>query len=244
MSDRQARSMQGGTKSKRRPREEVLARRGLRRSLPKTKISPKFDETVDLAVRLGVDPKHADQMVRGAVVLPHGTGKTKRVIVFAKGDKAKEAHEAGADFVGADDLVDKIQKENWLDFDAAVATPDMMGLGRPDRPRPRSARPDAEPEGRHRHLRRRQGGPRAQGRSRRVQRREGGHRPRPHRQDLVRRPRSCATTRWALLELIEAQAVDGEGHVHAVDHRLDDDGPGIKIDVNEVQAKFDEPELA
>jgi large subunit ribosomal protein L1 len=96
--------------------------------VPKLKISTKFDETVDLAVRLGVDPKHADQMVRGAVNLPNGTGKTVRVIVFAKGDKAKEATEAGANVVGAEDLVAKIQTENWLDFDAAVATPDMMGL--------------------------------------------------------------------------------------------------------------------
>jgi large subunit ribosomal protein L1 len=96
--------------------------------LPKTKISTKFDETVDIAVRLGVDPKHADQMVRGAVNLPHGTGKTVRVAVFAKGDKAKEAQEAGADFVGAEDLVNRVQNENFLDFDAAVATPDMMGL--------------------------------------------------------------------------------------------------------------------
>lgn len=96
--------------------------------LPKTKISGKFDETVDIAVRLGVDPKHADQMVRGAVVLPHGTGKSVRVAVFAKGDKVKEAQEAGADVVGSDDLVSRIQNENFLDFDAAVATPDMMGL--------------------------------------------------------------------------------------------------------------------
>lgn len=86
----------------------------------------RFDETVDIAVRLGVDPKHADQMVRGAVVLPHGTGKVNRVLVFAKGDKAKEAEEAGADHVGADDLVAKVQ-EGWLDFDTVVATPDMMG---------------------------------------------------------------------------------------------------------------------
>src|SRR5688572_8311836 len=96
--------------------------------LPKLKISEKFDETVDLAIRLGVDPKHADQMVRGAVNLPHGTGKSVRVAVFAKGDKAKEAQEAGADAVGAEDLVDKILKENWLDFDSAIATPDLMGL--------------------------------------------------------------------------------------------------------------------
>ncbi len=87
----------------------------------------KFDETVDVAVVLGVDPRHADQMVRGSVVLPHGTGKSARVVVFAKGDKAKEAQEAGADFVGAEDLIQKIQ-EGWLDFDKAVATPDMMPL--------------------------------------------------------------------------------------------------------------------
>jgi len=87
----------------------------------------KFDETVELAVKLGVDPRQADQNVRGTVVLPHGTGKSVRVIVFAKGDKAKEAAEAGADHVGADDLAKKIQDEQWLDFDTAIATPDMMG---------------------------------------------------------------------------------------------------------------------
>jgi large subunit ribosomal protein L1 len=95
--------------------------------LPDTKIA-KFDESVDIAVRLGVDPKHADQMVRGAVVLPHGTGKSQRVIVVAKGDKANEARAAGADTVGAEELVEKIQKEGWTDFDSMVATPDMMGL--------------------------------------------------------------------------------------------------------------------
>ncbi len=84
-----------------------------------------FDETVELAVRLGVNPKHADQQVRGSVVLPHGTGKTVRVVVFAKGEKVKEAEEAGADYVGSDELVAKVQ-EGWLDFDVAVATPDMM----------------------------------------------------------------------------------------------------------------------
>lgn len=88
----------------------------------------KFDETVEASVRLGVDPRHADQQVRGAVVLPHGTGKTLRVLVFAKGDKAKEAEEAGADFVGAEELVTKIQSENWFGFDVCVATPDMMGV--------------------------------------------------------------------------------------------------------------------
>ena len=89
---------------------------------------PKFDETVELHVKLGVDSKHADQQVRGTVVLPHGTGKSLRVLVFAKGDKAKEAQEAGADFVGAEELVPKIEKENWFEYDVIVATPDMMGV--------------------------------------------------------------------------------------------------------------------
>lgn len=92
----------------------------------KSMTTTKFDASVDVAVRLGVDPRHADQMVRGAVVLPHGIGKTVRVVVFAAGEKEKEAREAGADFVGADDLVQKIS-EGWLDFDKAIATPDMMG---------------------------------------------------------------------------------------------------------------------
>ena len=88
----------------------------------------KFDETVEIHVRLGVDSRHADQQVRGAVVLPNGTGKTVRTLVFAKGDNAKAAEEAGSDFVGAEELVAKIQNENWLDFDVVIATPDMMGV--------------------------------------------------------------------------------------------------------------------
>ena len=88
----------------------------------------KFDETVEAHIRLGVDGRHADQQVRGAIVLPHGTGKTKKVLVFAKGPKAQEAEEAGADYVGAEELAQKIQTENWFDFDVVVATPDMMGV--------------------------------------------------------------------------------------------------------------------
>jgi len=88
----------------------------------------KFDQSVDLSINLGVDPKHADQMVRGALVLPHGIGRSVRILVFAKGEKEREAREAGADFVGAEDLAKKITEENWLDFDRVIATPDMMGL--------------------------------------------------------------------------------------------------------------------
>ena len=88
----------------------------------------KFDETVEAHFRLGVDSKHADQQVRGVIVLPHGTGKTQRVLVFARGEKAKEAEAAGADFVGAEDLIPRIEKENWFDYDVIVATPDMMGV--------------------------------------------------------------------------------------------------------------------
>ncbi len=87
-----------------------------------------FDETIDVSIRLGVDPRHADQQVRGALVLPHGTGKVQRVLVFAKGDLAKEAEQAGADYVGGDELVEKIKNENWFEFDVCVATPDMMGV--------------------------------------------------------------------------------------------------------------------
>ncbi|MCL2670622.1 MAG: 50S ribosomal protein L1 [Clostridiales bacterium] len=101
-------------------------REGLELALQTAKA--KFDETIEVSVRLGVDSRHADQQVRGAVVLPHGTGKKLRVLVFAKADKAREAQEAGADFVGDEDLVKKIQTENWFGFDVCVATPDMMGV--------------------------------------------------------------------------------------------------------------------
>jgi large subunit ribosomal protein L1 len=99
-------------------------------ALKQIKESPaaKFDETVDIAINLGVDPKHADQMVRGAIVLPNGVGRSTRVLVFAKGDKEKEALEAGADHVGGDELAKKIQDEGWFDFDRVIATPDMMGV--------------------------------------------------------------------------------------------------------------------
>jgi large subunit ribosomal protein L1 len=97
---------------------------GILKNLP----TGKFDESVDIAINLGVDPKHADQMVRGAVVLPHGTGRSMRILVFAKGDKEHEAREAGADHVGAEELAQKIQNEGWMEFDRVIATPDMMGV--------------------------------------------------------------------------------------------------------------------
>jgi large subunit ribosomal protein L1 len=96
--------------------------------LIKAGTAPKFDESVDMAINLGVDPRHADQMVRGAIVLPHGIGKDTRVLVFCKGDKEKEAQEAGADYVGGEDLAKKIQDEGWLEFERVIATPDMMSV--------------------------------------------------------------------------------------------------------------------
>ena len=125
--------------------------------LAKETTPTKFDATVEVAMRLGVDPRKADQMVRGVVNLPHGTGKTARVIVFAAGAKAEEAEAAGADEVGTDELVARIQG-GWLDFDAAIATPGPDGQDRPDRADPGPARPDAEPEDRHGHHGRHQGG--------------------------------------------------------------------------------------
>ena len=123
----------------------------------------KFDETVDLTLRLGVDPRHADQMVRGTVVLPHGLGKSKIVAVIASGDKIKDAEAAGAEFFGGEELVEKIQKEGWTAFDALIATPDMMRFRRASRQGARSQGADAEPKDRNGDQRRGLGHPRDQG---------------------------------------------------------------------------------
>ena len=156
----------------------------------------KFDESVEVHIRTGLNVRHADEQLRGTIALPHGLGKDVKVAVFAKGDKAREAEEAGADFVGAEDLAERVQNEGFTDFDVAIATPDMMPRRRPPRPHPRPAGQDAEPEGRHRDDGRRQGRRGVQGRQGRVPHRP--HRDRPHddRQDLVRRTTSCwGTTR-------------------------------------------------
>ena len=183
----------------------------------------KFDETVEVAMRLGVDPKHADQMVRGTVVLPHGLGKSKRVLVIAGADKQKEATEAGADHVGGDEIVEKILG-GWMDFDAVVATPDMMrGVGRLGKVLG-PARPDAEPEDRHGDAERRAGDQGNQGRQGGVPRRQDRHRARAAREDVVpgaepdrQRPRARGQRR-------EGQAVGGQGQVHQVGDALFDDG--------------------
>ena len=144
-----------------------------------------FDPSVEAHIRLGVDPRHADQMVRGTVVLPHGVGKTIRVLVFAQGDKAREALDAGADEVGGEDLVKKIEA-GYLDFDVALATPDMMGMVGTPRPHPGPPRPHAEPQVRHDHLRPRARDQGGQGRPCRVQGRQGWHHPCPVRQGQLR----------------------------------------------------------
>ena len=176
----------------RRP-QQVLPARPRRSALIKANAKAKFDETVEMAMNLGIDPRHADQMVRGLISLPNGTGKTLRVGVFARGPKAEEAQAAGADVVGAEDLAEKVQAGE-IDFDRCIATPDMMGAGRPAGQNPRPARPDAEPAPRHRHHGREGRDPGRQGRPGRVPGREGGHRACRHRQGESSRPSSCWRT--------------------------------------------------
>jgi hypothetical protein len=179
---------------------DVTKRYGLDEAaqLVKKCATAKFDETVELAVRLGVNPKHADQMVRGALVLPHGTGQKVRVLVFAKGEKAKDAEGAGADVVGADELVQKVN-DGFLDFDRVIATPDMMGQV---------------------------GCSRSKGRQDRVPHREGWRRPGPHRQGLVLVRCDSRQRQGIDHRTRPREAGEREGSVSQVHHPLFDDGPG------------------
>jgi ribosomal protein L1 len=185
----------------------------------------KFDESVDLAINLGVDPKHADQMVRGAIVLPFGTGKSTRVLVFAKGEKEKEAREAGADYVGADDLAKKIQAEGWLEFERVIATPDMMSVvGRLGKilgprglmPNPKLGTVTMDVGS----------AVREQVGHGRVPRRQGGHHPRRHRQALLRGGAAAGERDRVDRRRGEGEARREQGHLSPEDRALDHDGTG------------------
>ena len=194
-------------------------------TLAKETASTKYDSTVDVAVRLGVDPRQADQMVRGTVNLPHGTGKTARVLVFATGANADAARDAGADFVGSDELVEKVS-EGWLDFDAVVATPDLMGkvgrLGRVLGPRNLMPNPKtgtvtmdvAKAVVRH------------QGRQDRVPRRSPRQRPLHHRQGVLHRRAAGRQLRRGDRRDPAFEAGQLQGPVPAEGHGLDDERPG------------------
>ena len=155
-------------------------------ALLKTFNTTKFDQTVEIVMRLGIDPKQADQLVRGSIVLPHGIGKTLRVVVFAKGDKIDEAKAAGADEVGGPELAEKI-KGGWTEFDVCIAAPDMMGVVGPVGQGPGPSRADALAAGRHGHARRGQGHQGVQGGQGRIPLRRGRKRARRGRQDELRR---------------------------------------------------------
>ena len=202
--------------------------------LVKTNASAKFDETVELALNLGVDPKHADQMVRGVVNLPNGTGRTLRVAVFARGAKADEAREAGADVVGAEDLVTAGQGGE-INFDRCIATPDLMPLvGRLGKVLGPS-RPDAEPEGRHGDDGREGCSASLEGRRRRVPRREGRHRAGHRRQGLVRRGQARGEHPRLRRGGEPAKPTGAKGSYllrAAVSSTM---GPGVKVDLSTLQ---------
>ena len=191
----------------------------------KERATSKFDETIEIAINLGVDPRHADQMVRGVVTLPNGTGRTLRVGVFARGAKAEEAKAAGADVVGAEDLVEKVQG-GQIDFDRCIATPDMMPLvgrlGKVLGP----ARHDAEPEDRHRDDGRHQRRQGRQGRLGRIPRREGRHRAGRHRQGVVHRREAGAERQGAGGCGRQGKTRRRQGHLHPARGGFLHHGPG------------------
>jgi hypothetical protein len=193
--------------------------------LVKTMAYAKFDETVDLVFRLGVDPKHADQIVRGTVILPHGTGKSVRVLVFAQGEKEKEAQQAGADFSGCDDLIEKIQG-GWMEFDTAVATPDVMGkvgrIGKILGPRGLMPNPKAGTV----HVRRCRSGARDQGRTGGVPSRQGGECSRALRQGLFPTRKIARERDRGRRDCHQGEAVRGQRPLHAKCCDLYDDGSG------------------
>ena len=212
-------------------------------TLVKSLAKATFDESVEIAVRLGVDPRKADQMVRGTVALPEGTGKNVRVAVFASGEAAQEARDAGADIVGADDLAEEIQKGK-MDFDLAIATPDMMPLvgrlGRVLGP----AWPDAEPEDRHRHPGRRPRRRRVQGRQGRVPHRPLRQRARHHRQGQLRaRRRWRRNFRAVLDELQRAKPASAKGRYLRKISVSSTMGPGIKVDTNRLRPEVGHPDF-
>ncbi len=198
----------------------------------KSLASAKFDETVNVAVNLGVDPRHGDQMVRGVTTLPHGTGKSRKVLVFAKGQKAADAEAAGADLVGAEELIEQVQKGqlDWKQYDLILATPGHDGPGRPSG-RDLQAE-DAEPEGRNRLAEHRPGRQRHQeGDPRRVPRREGRHRPCAARQSVVYRAssfRRTSTPCWTRLQKAKPSVV--QGPLLQEDRLSTTMGPSVRID--------------
>jgi large subunit ribosomal protein L1 len=220
-----------------RPRGDVLAARGD----PDAEgfEGPKFDETVEAHVRLGLNVRHADQQLRGTLMLPHGTGKELRVAVFAEGEKAKEAQDAGADIVGSADLAKRIE-EGFTDFDVAIATPDQMGnvgkLGRILGPRglmpnPKTGTVTMDVA---------KAVPGVEGRQARVPHRPRRERPPADRQEVVRREGAARELRHGDRGDRPREAVGREGPLHPHDHDRDDDGPGIHVDTTRTRGIVEE----
>ena len=186
-------------------------------------------------MRTGLNVRHADEQLRGTIALPHGLGKEVKVAVFARGDKAREAEEAGADFVGAEDLAQRVQEEGFTDFDVAIATPGHDAGGRPPRPHPRPAGQDAEPEGRHGHAGRAQGRRGVQGRQGRVPHRPHRDRPPHGRQDVLRRQALLENYQAIIEELIRAKPSAAKGKYIRSIVMASTHGPGVKVDPSQTR---------